>query len=62
MSSSTVIIFGTFSAILLIMSCISLNASQYYSELGFDESHHLLTKPTIVLRDRTSLTLSKEIK
>ena len=62
MSSGTVMVFGTFSSVLLVISCISINAAQYYSELTIKENSQLLRKPTIVLRDRTPHDLLKEVK
>jgi len=62
MSSGTVMVFGAFSSVLLVISCISLNAAEYYSELTMNESSQLLKKPTIVLRDRTHQSLLKEVK
>jgi len=56
------------SAVLLIFSCISLNAARYYSELDLSDELSLVSKPTIVLRDRTphyrehSDFITKEIK
>ena len=52
MSSGSIIIFGILSAILLILSCITLNASRFYNELESSTSTHLVSKPTLVLRDR----------
>ena len=52
MSSSSIIIFGVLSAILLIFSCITLNAARFYNELEMSSSTHLVSKPTLVLRDR----------
>ena len=52
MSSGSIIIFGIFSAILLILSCITLNAAKFYNELEISTSTHLVSKPTLVLRDR----------
>ena len=67
MKVSSIIISGVFATVLLIFSCISLNAARYYSELGFNDEISLTLKPTIVLRDRTSLLehsefMKKEIK
>ena len=57
MGSSSIIIFGIFSAILLIFSCIVLQAPRLYSEFELNQgstSVHTDTsqKPTIALRDR----------
>ena len=52
MSSSSIIIFGILSAILLILSCITLNAPKFYNELELNSGTHLVSKPTLVLRDR----------
>ncbi len=51
MKSSTIILFGLFSEILLIFSCVLLNASKYYSEQELDREL-LPAKPTVTLRDR----------
>jgi len=58
MSSNSIIIFGIFSAILLIFSCIVLQAPRLYSEFELNRcapSIHTDTShtPTIVLRDRS---------
>jgi hypothetical protein len=52
MSSSSIIIFGIISAVLLILSFITLNATKFYNELEISTSTHLVLKPTVVLRDR----------
>ena len=52
MNSSTIIIFGMIFSVLLIFSCISLNAGKYYSELGLENEDTFYAKPTIVLKDR----------
>ena len=53
MSSSSIIIFGVFSAILLILSCITFNAARFYNELEkVPNTTHLVSKPTLILRDR----------
>ena len=52
MSSGSIIIFGIFSAILLIFSCLTLNAPKFYNELEMNTANHLVLKPTLVLRDR----------
>ncbi len=57
MSSSSIIIFGILSAILLIFSCITLNASRFYNELEVGSSITLVSKPTLVLRDRNLYSL-----
>jgi hypothetical protein len=54
MRSSSIIIFGVLSAILLIFSCIALNAPKFYNELAVSSSNTQLdSKPAIVLRDRS---------
>jgi hypothetical protein len=54
MRSSSIIIFGILSAILLIFSCITLNASKFYNELAVSSSTAQLdSKPTVLLRDRS---------
>jgi len=57
MGSNSIIIFGIFSAILLIFSCVVLQAPRLYSEFELNRrttSLHIDTsqKHTIVLRDR----------
>lgn len=53
MSSGSIIIFGILSAILLILSCITFNASRFYNELEVTPiTTHLVSKPTVILRDR----------
>ena len=52
MRTSSIIIFGVFSAILLIFSCIILKAPRLYSEFEFKTSSHIALKHTLVLRDR----------
>ncbi|CAA6811132.1 MAG: Unknown protein [uncultured Sulfurovum sp.] len=55
MRSSSIIIFGVFSAILLIISCVSFNVSRFYNELEVATPLiNLNSKPTIILRDRSS--------
>jgi len=49
----SIIVSGMVSAVLLIFSCISLNAARYYSELDLNDASSLVLKPTLVLRDRT---------
>ena len=51
MSSASIIVFGIFSAVLLILSCITFNASRFYNELEVSNTN-LVLKPTLVLRDR----------
>jgi len=54
MSINSIIIFGVFSAILLIFSCIILQAPKLYTELNrstYTHTHTVL-KNTLVLRDR----------
>ena len=51
MKSSTIILFGLLSEILLIFSCVLLNASKYYSEQELDREM-VPAKPTVALRDR----------
>jgi hypothetical protein len=52
MTRSSIIIFGILAAILLIFSCITLNAPKFYNELETTSSPQLLLKPQLVLRDR----------
>ena len=53
MSSGSIIMFGILSGILLILSCITLNAARFYNELEMSSDTHLVSKPTtLVLRDR----------
>lgn len=59
MSSSSIIIFGILSAILLIFSCITLNAASFYNELELSANSELVLKPTLVLRDRNLYTLKE---
>lgn len=65
MRSSTIILFGLFSAILMISLCISLNASKYYSELESEEVSRAIISRNITLRDRNyqkNLELSQKVK
>ncbi|CAA6814844.1 MAG: Unknown protein [uncultured Sulfurovum sp.] len=57
MRSHSVIIFGFFSALLLILSCITLKASKFYNELEINTDTHLVLKPTLELRDRNLKTI-----
>jgi hypothetical protein len=57
MSSGSIIIFGIFSAVLLILSCITLNAASFYNELEISIHSPLVSKTTLVLRDRSLNTL-----
>lgn len=61
MDSGSIIIFGILSAILLILSCITLNASKFYNELEVSSNIRLDSKPTLVLRDRY-MYIQKNIK
>lgn len=59
MNISSIIVVGITLGTLLIVSCISLNASKYYNEVEINEmevvpSVELDIKSKIVLRDRTS--------
>lgn len=54
MTSSSIIMFGILFAILLIFSCISLNAARFYNELEVSSYINLASKPKIVLRDRNT--------
>ena len=68
MQQGFVILAGIVSGLVLIFSCISLNAAQFYSELEGNKDTLLKRSSSIVWRDRTShLTLnnsrlSKELK
>ena len=57
MSSGTVLIWGVTSIILLIGSCLVLNAQTYYQELEnkflIDNNMPLKISSQLVLRDRT---------
>ena len=52
MRTNSIIIFGLLSAILLIFSCIALNAPKFYNELELNTDTHLVSKARLVLRDR----------
>ena len=58
MSINSIIIFGIFSAILLIFSCIILQAPKLYTEFELNRSTyththtHTILKHTLILRDR----------
>jgi len=52
MNSGSIIMFGVLSGILLILSCITLNAAKFYNELETSTRTHLVSKSTLVLRDR----------
>lgn len=54
MNISSIIVVGITLGTLLIVSCISLNASKYYNEMEVVPSVELDIKSKIVLRDRTS--------
>jgi hypothetical protein len=60
MDSGSIIIFGILSGILLIFSCIALNAPKFYNELVVNSDTHLVSKPTLVLRDR-NIYISKDL-
>jgi len=68
MQRGFVILAGIVSSLVLIFSCISLNAARFYSEFEGDEDTLLKTSSSIVWRDRTShftlnnSRLSKELK
>lgn len=67
MRIGSIVVSGMVSAVLLIFSCISLNAARYYSELDLNDELSLVLKPTLVLRDRTPQTkhsdfIHKELK
>jgi len=61
MSSGIVIIWGFLSTIILVGSCISLNAGNYYDKFVGGNSNELLIKPKLVLRDRTSHNILNDI-
>ncbi len=55
MTKSSLILFGTFSFLLLIFSCITLNAPRFYTEIQIPDEHivsHLERKPNVILRTR----------
>jgi len=56
MNTSSIIIFGILSAILLIFSCIVLQAAKLYPEFELKRNNttytHTTLKDTLVLRDR----------
>lgn len=52
MTIGSIIIFGILSAILLVFSCILLNAPKFYNELSSNTNRELVLKPQMVLRDR----------
>jgi len=56
MSINSIIIFGIFSAILLIFSCMILQAPKLYTEFELNRSTythtHTVLKHSLVLRDR----------
>ncbi|CAA6817718.1 MAG: Unknown protein [uncultured Sulfurovum sp.] len=54
MKIGSIITMGISLGTLLIFSCISLNASQFYSKVEIASSIKFNSKPEIVLRDRTS--------
>ena len=58
MSSGTVLIWGVASTILLIGSCLVLNAQTYYQELEnksfIDNNAPLKISSKLILRDRTN--------
>jgi len=54
MNSSSIIMVGIALESLLIVSCLSLNASEFYNTVEAFPSVELDLKPDIKLRDRTS--------
>ena len=52
MRNSSIIIFGILSALLLILSCISLNAPSFYNEIQMNTKTDLVSKRVLLLRDR----------
>lgn len=54
MNSRSVILVGISLGILLILSCITLNATVYYRDLALTPSIGMDVETEIVLRDRTS--------
>ncbi len=61
MRDSSMILFGTLFSVLLIFSCITLNASRFYTEMETNSklNIYLVAKPIMALRDRNSHRLSK---
>jgi len=55
MSISSIITFGIFSAILLIFSCIILQAPKLYPEFELKRSTYSYTPVQIMLKDRLVL-------
>lgn len=57
MGNSSVILFGTLFSLLLILSCITFNAPQFYTEIEMQEdstNQNLVIKPKVRLRDRNT--------
>ena len=54
MQRGFVVLAGVVSSLVLIFSCISLNAARFYSEFEGNEDMLLKTSSSIVWRDRTS--------
>ena len=52
MNSSSIIVFGIFSALLLILSCVTLNAAKFYNEVEMSKDIHFVAQPKLILRDR----------
>jgi len=61
MSSGIVITWGFLSTIILVGSCISLNAGHYYNKFVGGYSNELTVKPKLVLIDRTPYNILNEI-
>lgn len=54
MSNGTVITLGILSSIILVTSCIALNAQSYYNNLSYAHNSEFLNKEKIFLRDRVA--------
>jgi len=61
MNSAIVIIWGLLSTIILVGSCISLNAGDYYNRFVGGNISEYVVKPKLVLRDRTPRNIFNEI-
>jgi len=61
MNSGIVITWGFLSTIILIGSCISLNAGDYYDKFVGGNSNESETKSKLILRDRTPQNILNEI-
>ena len=61
MSSGIVITWGFLSTIILVGSCISLNAGDYYDRFVGGNSNEFVIKPKLVLRDRIPQDILNDI-